>query len=141
VRSLLQCDWRDVRTGEALAYTRDPVAAASFTVHHLGSALQKAQAIQSEGRLMVLQYESLCVNPAGAMAQLGAFLNEAEPQSFVSRRSAELVTRSPDNPHPALRSGPVDAASLRTRNQLDLGPMTARIEQLRGALGYRKNNR
>ena len=140
-RSLLQCDWRDVRTGEALAYTRDPVAAARFTAHHLSSALQNARELQSEGRLMVLRYEGLCADPAGTMAQVGSFLDEAVPHPFVSHSSAELVTRSTDNPHPLLRPGAVDAGSLRTPNSLDLGPMTAAIEQLRFALGYRGHNR
>jgi hypothetical protein len=138
VRSLLHCDWRDVRTGEALAYTRDPLAATSFIAHHFRSALQKARALESEGRLMVLQYERLCADPAGAMVQVGAFLNEVQPHPFVSSRSAELVTRSTDNPHPVLRSGPVDKASLRTRNQPD--PMTGGIEQLRRLLGYGENH-
>lgn len=140
-RSLLQCDWRDVRTGEALAYTRDPVAAARFTAHHLASALQKPTELQSEGRLMVLHYERLCADPDGAMAQVGSFLDEAVPQPFVSHSSAELVTRSTDNPHPVLRSGAVDTTSLRQRKPLELGPMTAAIEQLRWSLGYRGHNR
>ena len=138
VRSLLQCDWRDVRTGEALAYTCDPVAAARFTAHQLGSALHTAQALQVEGRLMPLPYERLCADPAGAMARIGAFLKESDPHPSVSPVSAELVTRSPDNPHPPLRCGAVDTASLRTRNP---APMTAAIEQLRWSLGYREHGR
>jgi hypothetical protein len=139
-RSLLKCDWRDVRTGEALAYTRDPVAAAHFTAHHLASALQNARELQSDGRLMVLPYEGLCADPAGAMAQVGSFLDEAVPHPFVLHSSAELVTRSMDNPHPPLRFGAVDAISLRMRKPLDLGPMTAAIEELRRALGYPGDN-
>jgi len=141
VHSLLRCDWRDVRTGEALAYTRDPVAAAGFIAHHLGSMVHTARGLQMEGRLIPLPYERLCADPAGAMARVGAFLNEPYPRPFVAPGSAEMVTRSPDNPHPALRYGPVDTASLSTRKPLDLGSMTAAIERLRWSLGYREHGR
>lgn len=140
-RSLLGCDWRDFQTGEALAYTRDPVTAARFTAHHLASALQNARELQSQGKLMMLHYEKLCADPAGAMAQVGSFLDEAAPHPFVSHMSAELITRSTDNPHPLLRPGAVDTTSLRTHIPLDLGPMAAAIEQLRQAIGYRGPNR
>jgi Sulfotransferase family len=139
--SLLKCDWRDVRTGKALAYTRNPVAAARFTAHHLTSALQNVRQLQSKGRLMVLRYEGLCADPAGTMAQVASFLDEAVPYPFVSQSSADLVTRSADNAHPSLRSGAVDANSLRRHNALEPGPMTAAIERLRWTLGYRGHDR
>jgi Sulfotransferase family len=136
VQSLLQCNWRDVKTGEALPYTRDPVAAARFTAHHLASGLPRARALRSEGRLMMVHYERVCTDPAAAMVQVGAFLHEPGPNPFVAPESAALVTLSPDNPHPPLRCGAVDRVSLRTCEPLDHGPITAAIEQLRLTLGY-----
>lgn len=135
--SLLRCDWRDTRTGEALACTRDAVMAARFIVQHMATVLQeKAAALQADGRLMVLRYETLCADPAGSMARTAAFLDADIPHPFVSQASAELVTRSRDNPHPPLRPGSVDTNSLEVRNLPDLGPMSEPIEKLRRSLGY-----
>jgi len=141
VRSLLGCDWRDTRTGEALPYTRDRVAAARFSVEFINSALQNAGPLRAAGRLMALQYERLCAEPGSAMSELGQFLNESAPLPCVLPGSAALVTESPDNPHPPLRVGEVDLASCEgngtTRAHLALGEMQAATDRLCSALGYR----
>lgn len=114
-RSLLRCDWRDARDGRFLPYTRDPATAARFITDFTALASQSAPGLQAAGRLMTLSYEQLCSAPRAAMAGLGAFLGEAAPEPRVLRDSALLVTRSPDNPHPPLRIGAVDSASVARR--------------------------
>jgi hypothetical protein len=141
VRSLLECDWRDTRTGEALSYTRDPVAAARFSLEFMNSALQNARPLRAAGRLIALHYERLCAEPQSAMSELGKFLNESAPLPCVLPGSAALVTQSPDNPHPPLRVGEVDLASCGTRGttraDLALAEMRAATDRLCSALGYR----
>jgi hypothetical protein len=141
VRSLLGCDWRDTRTGEALPYTRDPAAAARFSVEFMNSALQNAAPLRAAGRLMALHYERLCAEPQRAMSEVGKFLDESAPPPFVLPDSAALVTESQDNPHPPLRVGEVDLASCGTRGttraKLALAEMQAATDRLCSALGYR----
>lgn len=90
---------------------------------------------------MILHYERLCIDPAVSMARIGAFIDEPAPHPLVSPVSAELVIRSLDNPHPPLRCGAVDTASLREIDQVAYGPLSAAIEQLRRSLGYRARAR
>lgn len=141
ISSLLQCDWRDVNTGQALPYTRDPVAAAKFSVDFISGAMRAAQALAADGRLAILPYEELCAAPRGTMASLGAFLAVAVPEPHVSPESARLVTESPDNLHPPLRPGDVDSASatrwLQRRSGLGLGAMEMPVRRLCSDLGYR----
>ncbi|HEX7061984.1 MAG TPA: sulfotransferase [Woeseiaceae bacterium] len=110
-RSLMRCHWRDAR-GEPLPYTRDAAAAARAAAQFTAVAALATPPLAAAGRLMFLAYEALCTDPADAMARLGDFLGEAPPAPRVRAASARLVARSPDNPHPPLRVGPVDSASL-----------------------------
>lgn len=137
VRSLLRCNWRDTRTGQALACTRDPVAASRFLLEVLVPALRSARALQAAGRLMQLPYESLCSDPYRTMASLGTFLQESPPRPWVLADSAVLVAESADNPHPPLRAGAVAATDRRgSRVPLDFGQMTEPMERLCRAFGY-----
>jgi hypothetical protein len=134
VRSLLQCDWRDTRSGEPLPYTRDPASAARFSLDCMHSCLRNARALEVSGRLMALRYEQLCANPDAAMARLGTMLDEVPPQPRVLPASAVLVAESPDNRHPPLRPGALQATSAETAH--DPGETTPAIERLRRLLGY-----
>jgi hypothetical protein len=140
--SLLRCDWRDVRDGKRFPYTQDPVAAAQFSVDFMTLAMQHAQALHAAGRLMMLRYEELCRDAGGTMARLGAFLRESAPRPCVMPDSSTLVTTAPDNPHPRLRDGVVDSASIaRWRDGGSIlypRPLDAAIEQLRSKLGYHR---
>lgn len=143
VCSLLRCEWRDVRDGQPLPYTHDPVAAARFSFEFMTLALQNARALEAEGRLMTVNYEELCTEPGGALARLGAFLHESTPKPDVAPDSARVVTESPDNPHPPLRAGALDTTSIArrrdSRSTLDPGPLDTSIEQLRAKLGYARS--
>lgn len=112
VRSLLRCDWRDQRDGQLLPYTQDPAAATRFSADFMSLAIQNKLALEAAGRLITLPYEEVCTEPDRSMARLGTFLHEATPEPRVLPDSARLVTRSQDNPHPPLRAGEVDAASI-----------------------------
>lgn len=140
VRSLLQCNWRDVRDGQLLPHTRDPAAAARFSLEFMTLALQDAPALEAAGRLMMLRYEELCRDPSGTMTRLGAFLREPAPLPCVLSDSSTLVTATLDNPHPPLRTGAVDSASTtRWRDAQSIpyaGPPDGAMEQLRAKLGY-----
>lgn len=111
VRSLLRCDWRDAH-GELLPCTRNPAAAARFCSDIEALAAQARRALETAGRLMCLSYEDLCSDPRAAMARLGVFLGESPPEPRLLRRSARVVTRSAENPHPPLRLGPIDTRSI-----------------------------
>ncbi len=113
-RSLLRCDWRDAR-GEPLPYTRDAAAAARAAAQFTAVASLGTPPLAAAGRLIVLSYEALCSDPRAAMERLANFLGEAPPEPRVRPASARLVTQATDNPHPPLRIGPVDAASLSRR--------------------------
>lgn len=113
-RSLLRCNWRDAR-GEPLPYTRDAAAAARAAAQFTAVAALGVPPLTAAGRLMILSYDALCSDPAGTLAGLGNFLGEVPPEPCVRPESASLVTQSTDNPHPPLRIGPVDTASLSRR--------------------------
>ena len=138
--SLLQCDWRDVHSGRPLPYTRDLEAAARFCCGFMAEAVQKTRAIDAEGRLLTVPYEELCAAPRVTLARLGEFLGIVPPEPLVSTGSATLVTQSADNPHPPLRTGPVDTASatrwLRARVNAGFGAMEGPLEELCAELGY-----
>lgn len=136
--SLLRCDWRDVRSGERLPYTRDPVAAARFTIDFMNPGLENARALEAEGRLMRMQYENLEADPGDAMERLGSFLRQPPARPFVSPGSADLVVQSMDNPHPALRIGPVKRVGPRrpASRPLEAGPANSAMKRLLRSLGY-----
>ncbi|HWM28576.1 MAG TPA: sulfotransferase [Woeseiaceae bacterium] len=140
VRSLLRCDWRDVRDGRPLPYTQDPAAAARFSSDFVNAAMRCSTTLEASGRLMTLPYEELCSEPRLVMARLGAFLNESAAEPFVTPESAMLVTESPDNPHPPLRAGAVDSASVArwrdAHSTLDCWQDDAITRALRSTLGY-----
>jgi hypothetical protein len=141
IGSLLQCDWRDVRNGQPLPYTSDPIAAAKFSLEFMNTGLRRARPLQESGRLITVAYEDVCADPAAAMTRLGAFLRETAPEPLIMPESAKLVTQSPDNPHPALRAGAVGpartAVARNSRPRPELGRMHAALDQLCRALGYR----
>ena len=140
VRSLLRCDWRDLHDGRPLPYTRDPAAAARFSFDFVNAAMRCSTTLERSGRLMTLPYEELCCEPRLAMARLGTFLHESAAEPFVTPESATLVTESPDNPHPPLRAGAVDSASVarwrHARSTLESAQEDAITRELRSTLGY-----
>ena len=140
VRSLLSCDWRNPQDGTPLPYTRDAGAAAKLWTDFMGLALRSAPALEANRRLMLLRYEELCVHPVATLERLGRFLGESPPVARVGTESARIVTATTGDPHPALRTGDVDARGVGAwRAALEPGAV-ARVEQvtaaLRSRLGY-----
>ncbi|HEY5806573.1 MAG TPA: sulfotransferase [Povalibacter sp.] len=134
--SLLRCDWRNPRDGQRLPYTRDPVAGTRLWMDFMNAALPGALALQQAGRLAVVRYEDLCARPAAVLHGVTQFLGEpVAPEPRVVAASASLITLSEESPHPPLREGLLDTASIRPRT---LDPrLLAAVEQMTGPLRSR----
>ncbi|HEY7753912.1 MAG TPA: sulfotransferase [Steroidobacteraceae bacterium] len=138
--SLLRCDWRVPGQSRRLPCTTDARLAARLWRDCVGIALDRGRSLIVGGRMAVLRYEDLCRAPDAVLARLARFLGEEPPPARVTRQSAGLVATSLDNPHPALRAGPV-AADRVGRWMGDLGTAElAATESITGplmrALGY-----
>ena len=72
VASLLTMDWRDARTGQPLAITRDPAAAARLWVE----SVEAGAAMREDPNYFELRYEALVRHPRDMIAGLFAFLGE-----------------------------------------------------------------
>jgi hypothetical protein len=118
--SLLHCEWVNPRDGRPLPYTRSAAAGGHMWAEFMRSALPHALALEGQGRLMFLRYEDLCRDSFGTVARLSAFLSAPGIETAVRADSASLVTLSADQPHPSLRIGPIDRASVESwRNTLN----------------------
>jgi len=132
--SLLRCDWRIPGQSRRLPYTTDARLAARLWRDCIGVALDRGRPLVVDGRMAVLRYEDLCRAPTAVLGRLGRFLGEEPAAARVTRRSARLVATSLDNPHPALRAGPI-AADRVGRSVGELGAEElAAAESIAGSL-------
>lgn len=140
VCSLLRCDWRNPRDGLALPYTRDVQAGARFWLEFTQLALRVAGTDAVRGRLIGLRYEDLCANSKDTMEKLAQFLELTPAQPSVLPQSAALIIHGTDQPHPPLRNGPLDTASIGQWRRRLRAEDIARVDRItapvRAQLGY-----
>lgn len=136
--SLLARDWRNPATGERLAHTSDPNAAAQYWGGLAARGLAAEEALAQSGRILRLRYEDLVLRPKRTLKGLFAFLGvgwsdavwafheRALPLEGLERESADRLAR------------PLDAASVgrwRAAPEARVAVETHAADALR-ALGY-----
>lgn len=132
--SLLDCAWCNPRTGEPLPYTLDPVAGARFVTEFVQAVLRAANAPALRGRVSFLRYEDLCQSPVEVLERLAKVLALSSIEQTVSAKAASEIVASVDAPHPPLRPGSVDSASvLRWRTMLNASDV-AKVESIAAPL-------
>ena len=123
--SLRRCDWRDPRTGEALAYTRDAAAAARHVRDLLAIAAPPIQRLTQAGRLRLVRYEALCTRPEAVFDELASFLRIERGRPQIAPDGASRILAGTDNPHPPLNPGALTGAHIdgwrRALSELELG--------------------
>lgn len=138
--SLLRCQWRNPRDGRPLPYTQDVQSGARFWVEFNSMIARSVGALNAPGRLLWVRYEDLCSNPGSCLDRLAKFIDTPRLDPSIAESSAGLVAHSSDEPHPALRVGSLDPASVgRWRTQLagrDIAAIESITAPLRGKFGY-----
>ncbi len=117
VSSLLQMDWRDERTGQRLAVTTSPQAAANLWAASVANDNHMAD----DGRFYSLRYENLVRNPAAEIAKLFAFLGEPTPNLALYHDRAFDALEGENEASAARVAEPIDTAAI-GRWRKDLAP-------------------
>ncbi len=117
VASLMEMDWTEGRTGERMAITRDPAAAARAWTEHIEAGRRISG---GNHRYFEIRYEKILDDPAGALKPLFDFLEEPWREEVLDFHHNERIDAGMNETSaPGIKRGLDPSARGRWRKELN----------------------